>query len=123
MTNYLVLTASEVLLILIFRSELKGPEAAAALGLNDHTYLSKLLSGKKPMPEYVIQNACKYFNVSRNLFDGVTIEFLTSRLNALEERVKILELEKMQMSASLALAHARLEECERQKNILESRKN
>lgn len=124
----LLLTQGEVLMILCRRDKKESnrdlKDLAAIFGFYtkdgkpDHTRVSKLFN-LETMPEPIIQRACELFGVSVDIFEQKTIDALADRLAALEMRVKILEAEKAQLSASVALCHVRLDQCEEEKQKLQ----
>lgn len=118
----LVLDQGEILRIIVIRSKRKAPDVASALGLNDPTYLSKLYQ-KDMIPNYVIQNACAELGYDPSIFEVKDAAELENRLSALEGRVRILEKEKDHLNTEVALLSARLEDCEREKDVLQAKRN
>lgn len=124
--KFLRLTQGEVLLILVNRDGRKAQQIAEAFGYASYTYLSRLYSlynRTKKMPEDLVRKASEVLGVPPEFFDVERLDHLLEKIESLESRVSILELEKKEQSASLALAHARLDDCERTKQILSAKRN
>lgn len=119
----LTLTQGEVLRILAIRSGRKAQEIAEGLGFASYTYLSKLYLLEKLKPA-MIEKASQLFDVPPGVFE--TPEDHAELRAAVEEnrrQIKMLQLENRSLKAEIALCNARLDECEREKGILEAKKN